>query len=92
MRFLAVDRVDQRHQYLEVALAVDEKRHEWRQAWLGELKKTRVIDSDFRDQIRNDRVYTCGKHFAPNINTLRYVSIFLHSCLCGLFTESPRPS
>ena len=49
----------------KLPLAVDEKHREWGEAWLGKLKKTRVIDSDFRDQIRNDRVYTCEKHFAP---------------------------
>ena len=27
---------------------------EWRIAWIGELKKTRVIDSRFRDQIMKD--------------------------------------
>ncbi|XP_031550217.1 uncharacterized protein LOC116287678, partial [Actinia tenebrosa] len=49
----------------KMKLAVDEKHREWREAWLGELKNTREIDSDFRDQIKNDRVYTCEKHFAP---------------------------
>lgn len=49
----------------KLPLAVDEHHRESREAWLGELKKTRVIDSDFRDQMRNDRVYTCEKHFAP---------------------------
>lgn len=44
---------------------MDDRHREWREAWLGELKKTREIHSDFRDQIKNDRVYTCEKHFAP---------------------------
>ena len=57
-------------------LAVDEKHREWHEAWLGELKKTRVINSDFRDQIRNDRVYTCEKHFAPeDVEICKY-------CIC----------
>ena len=34
--------------------AVDAKHREWRESWLGQLKKTRVIDSDFREQIKND--------------------------------------
>lgn len=49
----------------KLPLAVDDRHREWREAWLGELKKTREIHSDFRDQIKNDRVYTCEKHFAP---------------------------
>ena len=66
-------------------LAVDEKHREWREAWLGELKKTRVIDSDFRGQIRNDRVYTCEKHFAPeDVEICKYFRAL--SCLYSLFT------
>ncbi|XP_022778448.1 uncharacterized protein LOC111320009 [Stylophora pistillata] len=45
--------------------AVDVKHREWRESWLGQLKKTRVIDSDFREQIKNDRVNTCEKRFSP---------------------------
>lgn len=45
--------------------ADDAKHREWRESWLGKLKKTRVIDSNFREQIKNDRVYTCEKHFSP---------------------------
>ena len=72
----------------KLPLAVDEKHREWREAWLGELKKTRVIDYDFRDQIRNDRVYTCEKHFAPeDVEICKYFRAL--SCLYSLFTESP---
>ena len=64
---------------------MDEKHREWREAWLGELKKTRVIDSDFRDQIKNDRVYTCEKHCAPeDVEIGKYFRAL--SCLCSLFT------
>ena len=49
----------------KLPLAVDDRHREWHEALLGELKKTRVTDSVFRDQIKKDRVYTCEKHFAP---------------------------
>ena len=35
----------------------------WRDEWLGELKKTREVDKDFRRQINEDKFYTCEKHF-----------------------------
>ena len=35
----------------------------WREKWLGEITKTRVIDSKFRELIDKDHVYTCEKHF-----------------------------
>ena len=37
----------------------------WRDNWLNEITKTRVIDQDFRRLIAYDRVFTCEKHFAP---------------------------
>lgn len=37
----------------------------WRENWLSEITKTRVIDTNFRQMINNDRVYTCEKHFKP---------------------------
>ena len=75
MRFLAVDLVDGPKESVFGNLAMEEKHRERREAWLGLLKKTRVIDSDFRNQIMNDRVFTrsCILH----LRMLRYVSIFL---------------
>lgn len=35
----------------------------WREEWLSEITKTRVIDKDFQKQIDNDKVFTCEKHF-----------------------------
>ena len=32
--------------------AKDEKHKRWREEWLGELKKTRELDEDFRRQIK----------------------------------------
>ena len=37
----------------------------WRDNWLNEITKTRVIDQAFRRFIANDRVFTCEKHFDP---------------------------
>ena len=37
----------------------------WREEWLGEIKKTREMDHNFRELIKYDRVFTCEKHFAP---------------------------
>ncbi|PFX27521.1 hypothetical protein AWC38_SpisGene7781 [Stylophora pistillata] len=37
----------------------------WREDWLNELTKTRVVDANFRQLIEKDRVFTCEKHFQP---------------------------
>lgn len=37
----------------------------WREAWLNEQTKYRVIDKDFQNQIDNDKVFTCEKDFKP---------------------------
>ena len=41
----------------------DEKHKRWREEWLGELKKTRELDEDFRRQINQEKIFTCEKHF-----------------------------
>ena len=81
MWFLAVDRVDGPKESVFGS-------YPW--LWTRNIvKKTRVIDSDFRDQMRNDRVYTCEKHFAPeDVEICKYFRAL--SCLCSLFTyKSP---
>ena len=42
----------------------DDAHRKWRKAWFGEILKTRVVDQDFKNQIKNDRVYTCEQHFS----------------------------
>ncbi|KAJ8050297.1 hypothetical protein HOLleu_03441 [Holothuria leucospilota] len=37
----------------------------WHASWLNEITKSRVIDKEFREKIRNDRVFTCERHFRP---------------------------
>ena len=45
---------------------------EWRACWLNELTKSRVIDTDFRKQICENKVHTCEKHFrAEDIETCK---------------------
>ena len=69
----------------KLPLAVDERHRKWREDWLGELKKTREMDADFREQINKDRVYTCEKHFAPeDVEICKYFVVI--SCLCVLFS------
>lgn len=64
----------------KLPLAKDEAHRKWREEWLGEIKKTRDMDPDFREQIKKDRVYTCEKHFAPeDIEICEYGFFFLHN-------------
>lgn len=49
----------------KLPLVKDEAHEKWREEWLGEMKKTREMDRNFRELIKYDRVYTCEKHFAP---------------------------
>ena len=44
--------------------AKDESYAKCRDEWLGEIKKTRDLDQSFKELIKNDRVFTCEKHFA----------------------------
>ena len=45
----------------KLPLASDEIQKKWRDEWLAELKKTREVDQDFREQIKRDTVYTRGR-------------------------------
>ena len=49
----------------KLPVAKDEAHRKWRNDWLGEVTKAREIDQDFREQIKNDRVHACEKHFKP---------------------------
>ena len=35
----------------------------WRDDWLNEITKTREVDREFRERIKNDNVFTCERHF-----------------------------
>ena len=52
----------------KLPVAKDEAHGTWRDEWLGEIKKTREMDQNFREQLKSDRIYTCEKHFAPSTN------------------------
>ena len=43
----------------------NDKYKKWRDKWLNEITKSRVVDKAFKDLIQKDRVYTCEKHFDP---------------------------
>ncbi|XP_015753881.1 PREDICTED: uncharacterized protein LOC107333565 [Acropora digitifera] len=47
--------------------AKDDKDKRWRDEWVGELKKTREVDKDFRRKINEDKVYACEKHFKDEV-------------------------
>ena len=60
----------------KLPVAKDEAHRKWRDEWLGEIKKTREMDQNFREQLKSDKIYTCEKHFAPeDIETCKYMSI-----------------
>lgn len=61
----------------KLPVAKDEAHRKWRNDWLGEVTKTREIDQDFREQIKNDKVHVCEKHFKPeDIEICKYRFIF----------------
>ena len=62
VQFGAVDRAEGQW---KLPSAKNEAHMKWRDDWLNEITKTRVIDQDFRRFIANDRVFTCEKHFDP---------------------------
>lgn len=56
----------ERNRYLEGSGSEGYVAHKkWRADWLSEITKTREIDQGFRERIKNDRVFTCEKHFLP---------------------------
>ena len=60
----------------KVPLAKDDAHKRWRDEWLGEIKKTREMDQDFRRKINDDKMYTCEKHFdLEDIEICNYVSL-----------------
>ena len=47
----------------KLAAAKDPEQKTWREAWLGEITKTREKNADSQRLIDNDVVFTCEKHF-----------------------------
>ena len=61
----------------KLPVAKDEAHRKWRNDWLGVVTKAREIDQDFREQIKNDKVHACEKHFKPeDIELCKYRFIF----------------
>ena len=57
----------------KLPVAKNEEYKKWREDWLGQIVRTRVVDKSFRMQIKEDLVYTCEKHFRPeDIETCKY--------------------
>ena len=54
---------DEEYWNMEAAISKERGHMKWRDDWLNEITKTRVIDHDFRRLIANDRLFTCEKHF-----------------------------
>ena len=50
---------------LPIAKPNDETTMSWRKATLNVISRDRVVDSDFRRQINNDKVYICERHILP---------------------------
>ena len=50
---------------LPTAKPNDETTMSWRKAMLNVITRHRVVDSVFRRQINNDKVYICERHFLP---------------------------
>ena len=61
----------------KVPLAKDDAHKRWRGNWLGEIKKTREMDKDFRRQINDNKIYSCEKLNMSSPSILKYVSIAL---------------
>ena len=61
------------------------KNKEWRELWLGEIKKTRVIDKHFQELIEKDHVYICEKHFREDIEICKLYNFLRLKCLFEIF-------
>ena len=68
----------------KLSSAKDDKHKRWRDEWVGELKKTREVDKDFRRQINEDKVYTCEKHFKDEL--IEICKYFLINRACSSVT------
>ena len=58
--------------------AKDDKYKRWRDEWVGELKKTREVDKDFRRKINEDKVYSCEKHFKDEVIEICKYFIYIY--------------
>ena len=60
--------------------AKNDKYKKWREEWVSEVTKTRVVDKAFREKILNDAVYTREKQFkVEDIELCKYTLILSHS-------------
>ena len=47
-------------------ILAEKNNKDWREKWLGELLKVRELDTNFRNQINENNVYICERHFHEN--------------------------
>ena len=64
--------------------AKDDEHKRWRDEWVGELKKTREVDKDFRRKFNEDKVYACEKHFKDEV--IEICKYFLINRACSSVT------
>ena len=58
----------------------DEITMSWRKAMLNVITRDKVVDSDFRRQIYNNKVYICERHFLPgDLYICKFISKLCHS-------------
>ena len=50
----------------------------WRSEFINAITKTRVVDAEFRNIIKNDRVFACYRHFKESEIKIRKLTAFLH--------------
>ena len=81
-------RLYERNRYLEGSSSVGCITHKkWRADWLRQITKTREIDQDLRERIKNERVFTREKHFLPeDIEICKFrCFLLLNELLSSLF-------
>ena len=63
----AADRAGERKvlAYFKLPAAKDPEHKTWKEAWLGEITKSREKDAEFHKVKDNGTVLTCEKHFKP---------------------------
>ena len=55
----------------------------WKTEILSNINRDRVVDPDFKELIKNDKVYICERHFKPE--DIGYTSKYIFCVLCISF-------
>lgn len=63
---------------MEAASPKNKAHRKWRENWLHELTKWRVLDAELKQWIENNKVFTSEKHFSgEDIETCKYDRLLL---------------